>query len=52
MRSLDIGKAREAETWMEKQKHAMAVPGAAVAPVAIPAPATSSAPVSMPAAAR
>ena len=52
MRSLDIGKAREAETWMEKQKHAMAVPGAAVAPVAIPAPATSSAPVSVPAAAR
>jgi succinate dehydrogenase / fumarate reductase, cytochrome b subunit len=37
MRSLDVKKAAEAEKWMEKQKHVLAVPGAAVTPVPIPA---------------
>ncbi|MEI6505801.1 MAG: succinate dehydrogenase [Planctomycetota bacterium] len=36
MRSLDVGRAREVETWMEKQKHTLSVPGAAYPPVAIP----------------
>ena len=36
MRSIDVPRAREAETWAEKQKHALSGPGAAVAPVPIP----------------
>jgi len=36
MRSVDVSKAREAETWSEKQKRAVTVPGAAVAPTPIP----------------
>jgi succinate dehydrogenase / fumarate reductase cytochrome b subunit len=36
MRSIDVPRAREAETWAEKQKHALSAPGAAVAPVPIP----------------
>lgn len=39
MRSLDVAKAREAETWMEKQKQLLSTPGVAVPPVPIPNPA-------------
>ena len=35
-RALDVAKARDAETWTEKQKRALSVPGGAVAPTPIP----------------
>ena len=37
-RTLDVAKARDAETWTEKQKRALSVPGGAVAPTPIPSP--------------
>jgi succinate dehydrogenase / fumarate reductase cytochrome b subunit len=37
MRSVNVEKAAEAEKWMEKQKHVLATPGAAVTPTPIPA---------------
>jgi succinate dehydrogenase / fumarate reductase cytochrome b subunit len=36
MRSLNVEKAYEAETWMEKQQQVLKVPGAAVVPTPIP----------------
>jgi len=36
MRAIDVGRAREAETWSEKRKQLLAVPGAATPPVPIP----------------